>query len=250
MWAEYPATVEEALDVPGGRFFEEVTDKSITSTDRLKQNTVCYVALDYGLDKLAAYWIIRDAFGNSQIIHEEYESNLIISAAADRILRMTNELIEREEISKIEQYLAPPDLWNRSQETGKSRAILFQEAGLILTKVNNDLKAGCLAIKENTAHLEGQQSKLTIYKNSAPNLLNSLKKIQHDDKKPDVYAKDPHELTHSVDALRYYCIYWTHGGRDKKDSKRKKWRADQWEDYKNASLKDKQYLKSIWGEPY
>lgn len=250
MWAEYPATVEEALDVPGGRFFEEVTDKSITSTDRLKQNTVCYVALDYGLDKLAAYWIIRDAFGNSQIIHEEYEPNLIISAAADRILRMTNELIEREEISKIEQYLAPPDLWNRSQETGKSRAILFQEAGLILTKVNNDLKAGCLAIKENTAHLEGQQSKLTIYKNSAPNLLNSLKKIQRDEKKPDVYAKDPHELTHSVDALRYYCIYWTHGGRDKKDSKRRKWRADQWEDYKNASLKDKQYLKSIWGEPY
>ncbi len=249
MWAEYPATVEEALDVPGGRYFEEVSDSSILSNDRLQQ-TVCYVAMDYGLDKLACYWILRDRFGNSQIIHEEYESNLIISAAADRILRVSNELIEREEITRVEQYLAPPDLWNRSQETGKSRAILFSEAGLMLTKVNNDMKAGCLAIKENTAHGEGQKSKLTIYHNCAPNLLNSLKKIQRDEKKPDIYAKDPHDLTHSVDGLRYYCVYWTHGAQIKDEKKRKKWRKDQWEDYRNANLKDRQYLISIWGEPY
>ncbi len=250
MWAEYPATVEEALEVPGGRFFEEVSDSSILSDDRLKQNCVCYVALDYGLDMLAAYWILRDAFGNSQIIHEECESNLIISAAADKILRVTRDLIEREEIMKVEQYLAPPDLWNRSQETGKSRAILFAEAGLSLTKVNNDLKAGCLAIKENTIHGEGQKSKLTIYRNCAPKLLNSLKKIQRDEKKPDIYAKDPHEYTHQPDALRYYCIYWTHGGKDIKKTARKKWRPDQWEDYRNANAADKQYLISKWGEPY
>jgi len=249
MWAEYPASVEEALDVPGGRFFEEVSDDSILSDTRLTQNTVCYVAMDYGLDMLACYWILRDAFGNSQIIHEEYEPNLIISAAADRIMRVTQELIDREEISRVEQYLAPPDLWNRSQETGKSRAILFGECGLYLTKVNNDFKAGCMAIKENTAHGEGQKSKLTIYRKCAPNLLNSLKKIQHDEKKPDIYAKDPHDLTHSVDGLRYYCIYWTHGGREKKADNRKKWRKDQWEDYKNANAADRKYLISIWGEP-
>lgn len=250
MWAEYPETVEQALDVPGGRFFEEVSDSSILSDTLLTQNTVCYVAMDYGLDMLAAYWILRDAFGNSQIIHEVHEPNLIISAAADRILRTTQTLIDREEIHKVEQYLAPPDLWNRSQETGKSRAILFGECGLNLTKVNNDMKAGCLAIKENTTHGEGQKSKLTIYRNCAPNLLNSLKKIQHDDKKPDIYAKDPHDLTHSVDGLRYYCVYWTHGGKLAGVKNRKKWRPDQWEDYRNASKEDRKYLVSIWGEPY
>lgn len=250
MWAEYPETVEQALDVPGGRFFEEVSESSILSDEKLKQNVVCYVALDYGLDMLAAYWILRDVFGNSQIIHEEYESNLIISAAADRIMRVTQDLIDREEITRVEQYLAPPDLWNRSQETGKSRAILFSECGLYLTKVNNDMKAGCLAIKENTVHGEGQKSKLTIYRNCAPNLLNSFKKIQKDEKKPDIYAKDPHDLTHSVDGLRYYCIYWTHGGKVPKSNNRKKWRKDQWEDYRNANAEDKKYLISIWGEPY
>ena len=249
MWAEYPATVEEALEVPGGRFFEEVSDNSILSEDLLTQNTVCYVAMDYGLDMLAAYWIIRDAFGNSQIIHEIHEPDKIISVAADMILKTTEELVERDYIKRVEQYLAPPDLWNRSQETGKSRAILFGECGLNLTKVNNDMKAGCLAIKENTTHGEGQKSKLTIYRNCAPNLLNSLKKIQRDEKKPDIYAKDPHDLTHSVDGLRYYCIYWTHGGHVAKEIKRRKWRPDQWEDYRNASKEDRKYLVSIWGEP-
>jgi len=250
MYAEYPASVEQALEVPGGRFFPEVSNDSILSEELLSQNTVCYVAMDYGLDMLAAYWILRDVFGNSQIIHEEHESNLIISAAADRVLRVTNDLIAREVISRVESYLAPPDLWNRSQETGKSRAILFFESGLQLTKVNNDLKAGCLAIKENTNHGEGLKSKLTIYHNCAPNLLNSLKKIQRDEKKPEVYAKDPHELTHSVDGLRYYCIYWVHGAHVKSEVKRRKWRPDQWEDYKNASPEDKKYLISIWGDPY
>ena len=249
MWAEYPATIEEALDVPGGRFFEEVSDKSILSDDRLKEGTVCYVSMDYGLDMLACYWILRDRFGNSQIIHEEYEPNLIISAAADRILRVTQELIEREEINRVEQYLAPPDLWNRSQETGKSRAILFAESGLNLTKVNNDLKAGCLALKEITSHGENSKSKLTIYHNCAPNLLNSLKKIQRDEKKPDVYAKDPHEYTHACDSARYYAIYWTHGQHIPVKKELRKWRKDQWEDYRNASIKDRQYLISIWGEP-
>ena len=207
------------------------------------------MALDYGLDKLAAYWILRDAFGNSQIIHEEYESNLIISAAADRILRVTRDLIEREEIMKVEQYLAPPDLWNRSQETGKSRAILFAEAGLSLTKVNNDIAAGCTAMKELLIHGEGQKSKLTILDNCAPNLLMCLKKVQTDAKKPNMYAKEPHDLTHDLDALRYYSIYWTHGAVNPTEKKRTKWRKDQWEDYRNASVEDRKYLISIWGEP-
>lgn len=249
MWAEYPETVEQALDVPGGRFFPEVSDASIITEDRLRQNTVCYVALDYGLDMLAAYWIVRDAFGNSQVVKEVYEPNLIIGAASERIKQTTQYLIESEVISKVEQYLAPPDLWNRSQETGKSRAILFGENGISLTKTNNDIKAGCNAMKELLCHGEGQKSKLTVWGNAAPNLVRCLKKIQTDEKKPNQYANDPHELTHSVDALRYYSIYWTNPAKNKTENKRKKWRPDQWEDYRNASPEDKRYLISIWGEP-
>lgn len=250
MWAEYPASVEQALEVPGGRFFPEVSESSILSEDRLKQNTVCYCAFDYGLDMLAALWIVRDAFGNSQCIKEVYEPNLIIGAAAERILKTTQQLIDSDLIDRVEYYLAPPDLWNRSQETGKSRAIIFGENGLNLTKVNNDIKAGCMAMKELLAHDEGKKSRFTIFGNSAPNLVRCLKKIQTDDKKPNQYANDPHELTHIVDGLRYYSVYWTHGAKNPSDKKRKKWRRDQWEDYRSASPEDKKYLISIWGDPY
>jgi hypothetical protein len=205
--------------------------------------------MDYGLDMLACYWILRDAFGNSQIIHEIHESDKIISVAADMILRTTEELVEREEIKKVEQYLAPPDLWNRSQETGKSRAILFQEAGLQLTKTNNDVAAGCSALKEYLAHEEGKRSKLTILRNCAPELLKCLKKIQHDDKKPNIYANTPHDLTHSVDAARYFAIYWTLSAEKTDNSIHRKWRSDQWEDYDNASEEDKAFLRQKWGEP-
>ena len=249
MWAEYPETVEQALDVPGGRFFPEVSDSSILSEDRLRQNTVCYVSIDYGLDMLAALWVVRDAFGNSQIIKEVYEPNLIIGAAAERVLNTTRYLVEQGLIDKVMFYLAPPDLWNRSQETGKSRAIIFAENGLSLTKVNNDVKAGCNALKELLCHGEGQKSKLTIWGNSAPNLLRCLKKIQTDEKNANIYANDPHELTHSVDSIRYYSIYWTSPAKVEQQRTYKKWRKDQWEDYRNASPEDKKYLISIWGEP-
>lgn len=249
MWAEYPETVEQALDVPGGRFFPEVSDSSILTESRLSQNTVCYVALDYGLDMLAAYWILRDAFGNSQCIKEVYESNLIIGAAAERLIETTEALIDSNQINSVLDYLAPPDLWNRSQETGKSRAVLFAENGVNLTKVNKDFQAGCMAMKEMLSHGEAQKSKFTVLNNSAPNLVRCLKKIMVDEKNPNVYAKDPHELTHSVDGLRYYCIYWTHDAPVVKDKTYKKWRPDQWEDYRNASAEDKRYLISIWGDP-
>jgi len=79
--------------------------------------------------------------------------------------------------------------------------------------------------------------------------LSDLKKIQHDEKRPNIYAKKPHELTHSVDAARYYAIYWTNPAVNASKGKKRKWRRDQWEDYENASQEDKRYLIELWGEP-
>lgn len=242
MTAEYPATVEEALTVPGGAFFPEVTDQSILTSDPLKQNTVTYFVMDYGLDMFAGYWVQRDAFGNAQIVQEFYESDVNVGAAAQIIKDLS-------EGYKIIQYLAPPDLFNRSPQTGKSTANLFNEHGISLVRVNNDRKAGCLAMKEFLAHGDGQKSKLTILGNCAPNLLRCLKKIQHDEKVPQVYAKQPHELTHAVDALRYFCVYWTSGATNAKNEKRIRWRKDMYEDYENANEEDRQRLIKKWGIP-
>lgn len=89
--------------------------------------------------------------------------------------------------------------------------------------------------------------------------MSKIKSIKYVGKKPvyNLYVEDLHNfliqgnvISHNCDALRYYCIYWTHGGSTKGKKERKRWRPDQWEDYRNANAKDKQYLISIWGEPY
>lgn len=37
-------------------------------------------------------------------------------------------------------------------------------------------------------------------------LIEHISIIQADEKDPNKYAKEPHEITHTVDAIRYYCI--------------------------------------------
>ena len=249
MSAEYPATIEDALTVPGGAYFPEVSEDSLITDKELEGNTITYFSMDYGLDRMAAYWIKRDAFGNSQIIREHCESNLTIGAASETIKAITKGLIDNETIQGVALYLAPPDLWNRSQESGKSRAILFLENGVNLTKSSNDVDAGCAAMKEDLAHETGEKSRLTVLNNCAPELYDCLRKIQHDEKKPNRYANDPHNLTHAPDALRYYSIYWTTNASVKKDEKHAKWTDDMYEDFENAGDEDRKYLLAKWGEP-
>ena len=248
MAQEYPATEEEAMSTPGGAFFPEVNKNSFVA-DEMKGTKVTYFVMDYGLDMLAAYWINVDSHRNAQIIHEHCEKNLPISNAAEIILGITRSMIERKEIEKVQLWLAPPDLWSRSQETGRSRAIIFGENGIFLTKCSNDLAAGCAALKEYLKHDEGQKGKLTAYGNCAPEAYRCLTKIQRDEKKPIVYAKEPHDLTHSVDALRYFCVYWINPAISVVSGKKIKWTDDMREDYENANEETRKIIIETWGEP-
>src|SRR5699024_11169036 len=83
-----------------------------------------YLTIDYGLDMLAALWIAQSPDGYSTVYRELYQSGLIISEAAAAMLAC--------ELSgeHIDCRLAPPDLWNRRQETGKSAVELFADCGL------------------------------------------------------------------------------------------------------------------------
>ena len=159
-----------------------------------------YITLDYGLDMLAAYWIAVDTHEKAYVYKELYQSNLIISDAAKEILDMT--------IESIYETIAPPDLWNRRQETGKSAAELFRDNGIDLTKANNDRVMGWYNVKEWLKPYEDEQkimtASLVITKNCV-NLIRCLPQLQRDPKDPnDVDRTSNHELTHGPDALRYW----------------------------------------------
>lgn len=239
---EYPATEEEALNVAGGLYFPEITAESHVTDKPIAGNAKRYVSIDYGFDMFAAYWYAVDEDYNAQIYREVHESNLNAMQAADMLRDLCSD-------EKIELFLAPPDLWNRQSSTGKSTSIVFHEHGIELTKVDNNIFNGCMRMKEWLYAPNNGKARLTILNGTAPNLYRCLKKILADKNKPNQYAKTPHELTHSVDSLRYFCVYWTLPAEAQLSSRRKKWTDDMWEDYRMANDDDKQYLIEKWGEP-
>jgi phage terminase large subunit len=145
-------------------------------------------------------WIACDDVGGVYVFRELAESDMTISAAAEKANELTDEVIY--------DTLAPPDLWNRSQETGRSKAILFEEAGLKINKSNNDREAGWLAIRELLKTDKNGFARLKIFR-TCTRLINDLPQLQHDDKKPTDCATEPHDITHVPDALRYFAIAWT-----------------------------------------
>ena len=227
---EYPATIEDALAVPGGAFFPEVSAQNTISEKYLdedengrERNVVRYVAIDYGLDMFSAHWIMVDDKNNAQVYREYDAPNKVISEAASILFEMCKN-------EKIHLFLAPRDLWSRQRETGKSTADIFAENGVYLTQSNNDRQNGCNAMKEWLKPRGEKKSRLTILEGAAPNLYKCLRKIQKDKKKSNVYAVDPHDLTHDVDS-------------------RNVWTEDMIEDYENASDEDRAYMEAKYGVP-
>lgn len=207
LMAEYPATPEEALTVPGGAFFPEVRD-SIHLTDRPPQEPIQrYISIDYGLDALAAIWYGIELSGRVTVYRELYRSGLIVHDAAQAI-------IAANQGERIEGVYAPPDLWNRNRDTGRSTAEIFMEMGLPLIRTSNDRVQGWLDVKEWIRPVEEYNeqtgaktltARLQILRGTAPNLWRCLKAIQKDEKKPNDAANEPHELTHLPDSLRAFC---------------------------------------------
>ena len=140
-----------------------------------------------------------DEHENAYVYKEIYESGLKVSDAAKRINEMTSEIIS--------VYYAPPDLWNRHSDTGKSTAEIFSENGIPLVKTSNDRVQGWYNLHEWLKPYEDEQGKRTahlkIFENCI-NLVRTLPALQFDEKNPNDCAKEPHELTHAPDALRYF----------------------------------------------
>lgn len=247
MTAEYPATIEEALTVPGGSFFPEVTRKTHETSlevyeNMLKGNVKRFCHLDYGLDMLSAHWTIVDSYKRSITYRECDESDLTIGQAAEMLLARSAD-------EHIDAWLAPPDLWNRQRETGKSTADTFAEHGIHLIKVSNDLFNGCLQLKE-LLKVDEETGKCNhqFLEDTCPNAIRCLQKIQKDKTKPSVYAKNPHNLTHDVDSMRYFAVWWVTPAQ-KEQKVKKKWSQDLIEDWKNAGKEMRELMRQKFGEP-
>ena len=195
-------------DIYDGMFFPEFKRRiHVIDPFQIPDTWNRYIAMDYGLDMFAVLFIAVDTKGKAYVYNEIHKSNLIVSEA-----RQTLKSIMRQ--YKYKFIYAPPDLWNRNRDTGKSTAELFLEGDIHLTKASNNRIAGWLNVKEwlkvkkvrheQTGELY-EDSDLKIFSNCI-DLIKYLPQLQHDEKEPNDVATEPHEPTHITDALRYFCV--------------------------------------------
>lgn len=226
-----------------GQYFDEFDpEKHICEPFPIPKSWRRYRAIDYGLDRLAGVFVAVNSEGRAFVYREVGESNLPISSAARRVLDAC------EENEEFYVTLAPPDLWNRSQETGRSKAVLFDEAGLRLTKSNNDREAGWLAIKELLKLDANGEPRLQIFSNCRE-LIKCLPALIRDPRRPTDCDTEPHEITHMPDALRYFAIFWWRPGEAQAEEVRRVWTKDMWEDYYNASESERAFIIKKYGKP-
>ena len=184
-------------DLFAGQYFTEFKrDIHVVEPFPIPKEWRIYRTLDYGLDMLACYWVAMDERGRAFVYKEAYRSDMIISKAAELINSMTTE--------QVKATFAPPDLWNRRQDTGKSVAQIFAEHGIMLTKASNARVAGWLDVKEWLSPYGEGEANLKFFSNCT-NIIRCLPQLQHDDHDPSDVSTEPHEITHGPDAIRYFC---------------------------------------------
>ena len=209
-------------DIFDGQYFTEFDRKiHVIEPFEIPKDWDKYRTIDYGLDMLCCLWVAIDPKGNEYVYKELYEPNLIVSKAAARILEVNGD-------DKIKFTYAPPDLWNRRNDTGKSACDIFRENGVILRRSANNRVQGWYAVAEHIKQYEATDeqtgetyttAKLKFF-NTCINIIRTLPVIQHDEKNANDVAKEPHEFTHAPDALRGFCIERTKATRIMTDDER------------------------------
>lgn len=203
-------------DALGGNYFKEFTQGvHTTKRFRIPSHWSLYRSFDYGLDMLACVWWAVDEDGRSWAFREYERGGLIVSEAAQDMLHHT---LPGE---KIQVTYAPPDMWNRQKDTGQTMAELFTLSGLSIVKSDNNRVQGHMVMKNMMAPmpLNDPFVKALFPAGEAPatlpglmvfddlkRIISDIRDIQADEDNPNDCAKQPHDITHSVDACRYFCV--------------------------------------------
>lgn len=239
---ERRALLEGDWNIFDGQYFSEFSTKHhVCAPFEIPAGWRRYRTLDYGLDRLAVLWIAMSPDGVAYVYREFCESDLPISVAAQQIVARTAKTED------IYATLAPPDMWSRTQESGKTKAGLFSEYGVNMTKTSSDRECGWLALKEMLMVGEGGP-RLRIF-STCTEIIRCLPALTVDKLRPTDCSTEPHELTHAPDALRGFAIFHHRPNQDNGAARRNSWSSDMWEDYYSAGEEARKYLKNKYGEP-
>lgn len=200
-----------------GAYFDEFSEaRHVIEPFQIPKEWRRYRAFDYGVrDMFACLWVAVDFQGRCYVYREflmgedldiEGKHGLIVPDAAQAMIDNTlpNE--------HIDTTFAPPDMWLTQSISGKCAAEEFMVNGIGIVKSSNNRVQGHMLVKQMLADMpeedkpaEEWRPQLLFFK-TCPHIIDDISAIQADEKNPNDCAKQPHDITHDVDALRYFCI--------------------------------------------
>ena len=235
--------------IEGGSYFSEFSEAThVCKPFKIPDHWKRYRSFDYGLDKFHCLWWAVDEDGRAWCYREYGRKGLIVQEAA---AIMREHTLPGENI--ITTY-APPDMWSRQKDTGRTMAELYMQNGINITRSDNNRVQGHMVMKEMLApipvrdrflfeHYGGEEAenikKVTenlskegkaavekgigeivveavrkvpdklpamMFFNNCREIIEDIQEIQHDEANPNDCAKEPHDITHSIDACRYFAI--------------------------------------------
>ena len=203
-------------DSLGGGYFKEFqTATHVRRPFRIPAHWPRYRSFDYGLDKFACIWWAVDTDGRAWAYREVEAEGQIVQQAVELCLQNSPPY------ESITATFAPWDMWSRSKVTGKTLAHDFIQNGLPIVQASRDRVQGHMAVKSMMAQIPLKDPYVrSLYPDGeAPatlpgfmmfdelhKVISDLQEIQADELNPNDCAKVPHEITHSVDAVRYFCV--------------------------------------------
>jgi phage terminase large subunit len=145
---------------------------------------------------------------NRIVVYKEvHEPDMIVSEAASKIIEINNNDV-------IQCTYAPSDLHARTKDGGKTIFDLFYQNGIRLTDTSNRREQGWLSVKEAIKITKSRDMEtgkellipsLQIFSNCT-HLIEYFPQIKRSQKNPNDCDTQPHEITHILDALRYFCV--------------------------------------------
>lgn len=204
-------------NILGGCYFDNFKPElHVKKAFHIPSHWQLYRSFDYGLDMFACFWWAVDEDGRCWCYRSFECENMNVKEAARSVLSNTAGH------ERITITYAPPDMWSRQKENGITIAHMFNEIGVPLTRADNSRVQGHMIMRTllepiplHDPHViaaYGGKDKAPkalpalMFFDSVGGVIEDIQSIQHSEIDPNDCAKDPHDITHTVDAVRYFCI--------------------------------------------
>lgn len=189
------AWLDGRWDLFEGQFFPEFSREHHVIAPRTLEHARYFAAFDYGFDRFALL-ILAVSREIMYVTCEYCRSGLTLTQAGEELSRVCRE--EQSCGHDITYAVASPDLWNRRQDTGYSGfEIISRVKGTpSLIRADNRRIPGWRALRERLT------DKLYIF-SCCDELISSMESLLCDKHVAEDAADEPHEITHTPEALRY-----------------------------------------------